>query len=251
MDFINLMSVLKTIATCVQDEGKDDACFSGIFIQQAYTRTQINMFYGLAAEFWPPDHAISGGHCPREKMGEMEYKFSQAAYLLNRALRQTNPMDRPTWVEFDRGNRFPVIDENGEIEKEGFEILNAANSLSDHHWLPGIDPKQPYRKDRGDPFFRPVDIGFDRKEIITFLESNGIPHTLGNDEQMTWREIANYYQEISEKTAQNWNNATGGKYIKTPGKGGKGSHCLTTHAKLDKMFDEVKKIKYQHKKKEK
>jgi hypothetical protein len=89
-------------------------------------------------------------------------------------------------------------------------------------------------------------ICFARLEIISFLDDNGITHTLGNDQEWRWQEIASHLK-VSKKTAQNMNKETGKKYITLPCIGGRNSHCFTTNTKLDRMNEEYQELKKQRK----
>jgi hypothetical protein len=123
---------------------------------------------------------------------EEAFRFSEAARILHQTLKN-HPESRPLWVECFGGRR-PL--HNDDVSDHGMKVLLHAKcwydweskSLSDHAFMcsqANLDPKTEPRllDDSKDKYpreliMRPFYIGFDRAELIAFLDRNRIEHTL-------------------------------------------------------------------------
>lgn len=189
-------------------------------------------------------------------------RYSEAARALRKKL---NPKSierasvRPKWLTLTSVDGCPVEDPS--IEEDGLKYLadhikgysTEQSRLSEHlHFCSDAGVNPLHEGLRGESFRSSEwkflqgagKIGFDLSEIVNFLDQNGLAHTLGNDKGWSWKEIADELG-VSISQAQIMNKATGAKYIKPPGTGGRNHQsCLTTKSKLQimqKKYDEMKK----------
>lgn len=106
-------------------------------------------------------------------------RSSNAAGQLLRLLNQPQPM-RPSWWHVTEG--YPLLDD--QVHKEGMQILVnlERSSLS---LLSAISPWRSISNDGAQgariESQRDALIGFDLCEVITFLDTNGVPHMLGHE----------------------------------------------------------------------
>lgn len=172
LEFIRLATVVARIANCVQLEPHldDNATAIGDISRAA------------ADKFW------------KENNPKIEWarSFGVAASMLNKALHDSNMP--PQWMEFDNQKRFAV--KNDAIKQEGIELLTHATGWGNReqgnyslHFFNAITQGEdalamPIARGLNDglapdgKMLRFLNIGFDRAELVAFLDKNQIGHNL-------------------------------------------------------------------------
>lgn len=172
MDFIKLGEALASIADCINlpPHFNDKATDIGAISQAA------------ADEFWQSNN-------PKI---EWSRKFGYAAFTLNKALHDSDAP--PQWMAFDKGKRFAVRADG--VKQEGIELLTHATGWGNRelencttHFRNAITQgddalAMPVSRGVNDgqapagKLIRLQTIGFDRAELVAFLDGNGIDHNL-------------------------------------------------------------------------
>lgn len=172
MEFIGLSTAVARIADCVQlDPHLDDRATAIGDISRA-----------AADKFWKENNPKT----------EWARSFGVAACILNKALHDSNMP--PQWMEFDKQKRFAV--KNDTVKQEGIELLthatgwgNREQSNCSRHFFnalfQGDDAlAMPIARGLNDglapdgKMLRFLNIGFDRAELVAFLDKNQIEHNL-------------------------------------------------------------------------
>jgi hypothetical protein len=172
LEFIRLATAVARIADCVQlDPHLDDSATAIGYISRA-----------TADKFW------------KENNPKIEWarSFSVAAYILNKALHDSNTP--PQWMELDEQKRFAV--KNDAVKQEGIELLTHATGWGNReqgncsiHFFNAITQGEdelamPIARGLNDglapdgKMLRFLNIGFDRAELVAFLDKNQIDHNL-------------------------------------------------------------------------
>lgn len=172
MEFIGLSTAVARIADCVRlDPHLDDSATAIGDISRA-----------AADKFW------------QENNPKIEWarSFGIAALILNKALHNSNMP--PQWMEFDKQKRFAV--KNDAVKQEGIELLTHATGWGNReqgnyslHFFNAITQgedalEMPIARGLNDglapdgKMLRFLNIGFDRAELVAFLDKNQIDHDL-------------------------------------------------------------------------
>lgn len=172
MEFIGLSTAVARIADCVRlDPHLDDSATAIGDISRA-----------AADKFW------------QEKNPKIEWarNFGIAARMLNKALHDSNMP--PQWMEFDNQKSFAV--KNDAVKQEGIELLTHAKGWGNReqgnyslHFFNAITQGEdalamPIARGLNDglapdgKMLRFLNIGFDRAELVAFLDKNQIGHNL-------------------------------------------------------------------------
>ncbi len=195
MEFVSLTAALTGIANCVElgPHGQDAA----VFADPAFAS------------------AVKALFAANNAMIEQARRVSIAALLLNKSLH--HPVDSlPLWLEYDQAKRFAV--KNDEVAAEGIAILTDATSwgglLLESLCTHVREASAGYRRDQLDPDFvrrrilavpavakrRPMEIGFDRADLIRFLDACQILHELAFAKQPALPKAADRVGQDSEST---------------------------------------------------
>jgi len=179
MDFIDLDDVLKGIVACIPPRRYIPIPLPEKFKDGALVRD--NALVMRARKFW----------IRAERTIDNARRFSEAAQKLNKALH--DDAKPPQWMQFDKVKGFAVRADS--ISTEGLALLTHATGwekrerkLSHEHvkdctrngWGPGTMHPARSTDDGLTPagsYFRPREIGFDRAELLAFLDGK-VTHSI-------------------------------------------------------------------------
>jgi hypothetical protein len=226
---MKIVTLTEVLFNMVANRRTPSADFEKYFIKDVY---YIRNTSPISLEYYK-------GPIPIEVLQKCQIALSFAAMGFNQALHQSDVC--PKWMVNDRKKNFFVYDDSGLTAKEGIELLTRITGEYVNY-----SAESPPDFD----ILLRCPIGFNLDELAPFLDKNQIKHNLCDDihwnfqkdTRWTWKEIAKEL-DVALKTAQNMNNATDRKYIRTPGQSGGRKGCMfTTKAKIHKMEEEYKKM---------
>jgi len=173
MEFITLQDVLNGIAARITPRPH----------HKEETKFQNDIFSVQTTEFW--NNSIP-------QIGD-EQRFSDAARSLHKALHHATVF--PKWYKYDKEKEFEVSSDAAAIE--GGKLLTKATGLSAklmenrskhirfcevNMWNPATATVGFNMDDMWPPrtaFLSNIEIGFDRAELVNFLNENNVAHSLG------------------------------------------------------------------------